>query len=431
MLFLLCLLLSVLLMLLSQDLTKADLIAQLMELVESNPTEQQMSTFFDRVFEVVRAAHAAAQAPAPAPAPVAVQPASVIASAPSIANVRAAANAASRKRTDRSDNVDPTMVPVAPAKKVIKLSSSNSAAAASAEVDAAGQPASGQPAAPAPKKVVKLSGGSNEEARKARFGVASASPAEAAASAIDISQPTIPVRAPLPSVAIASSANSIRKLRNPNEAKWTYEDEDRERKARADTERIERAEREKAAAAAAESAAQKPRVRCTHWPACTKGDSCEYHHPTTLCTAFPHCKFGDACLYIHPAVACRFGVLCTNATCSFSHPQGRRLQSNAANPLAPNSVPTPCKFGANCARADCYFSHPASRAQPLSGKTAPKLPPSQVPCRFDPNCRNPVCHYNHPSRQSQPQSQTDGQPTAIRRSMEIDEQETEPAGGLD
>lgn len=427
--FILLYLCLVLLMLLGQPASCEDLAGQFGEVVTSDGID--MNSFMMRVFDTVRQAAAENQTTAPdtdnnataaahaavgvAAAPVSVSPvgSSSLAS-PSIAHVKAA-TAASRKRADRSDNINPEVAANAPPSKIIKLGAKSSLPTAAASVDAAGQPAApsaasatfGQPAPP--KKLVRLTG--NEEARKARFGGAVPSTSAASSSSsmdVDISQPTIPVRvAPTPSVgSLPSSANSIRRLRKPGEVLRTWEDEERERKEKEEKDRIEREERQKQLTAASEAAAAKKRIRCTHWPQCMAGNRCDYHHPTELCTSFPACKFGDACLYIHPVVPCRFGVLCTNAQCGFSHPPGRRLRappahaaaSAAASPPAPNSVPTPCKFGVNCARGDCFFTHPPTRAMPLAGKVAPRASPAQTVCRFDPRCLNPTCPFMHPSK---------------------------------
>lgn len=57
--------------------------------------------------------------------------------------------------------------------------------------------------------------------------------------------------------------------------------------------------------------------RCKFYPSCTRGDRCEYNHPTTPCKAFPNCKYGDICLYIHPK--CKFDLTCSRLDCNFTH----------------------------------------------------------------------------------------------------------------
>lgn len=57
--------------------------------------------------------------------------------------------------------------------------------------------------------------------------------------------------------------------------------------------------------------------RCKFYPSCTRGDRCDYYHPSTPCKAFPNCKFGDVCLYIHPK--CKFDLTCSRLDCSFTH----------------------------------------------------------------------------------------------------------------
>lgn len=57
--------------------------------------------------------------------------------------------------------------------------------------------------------------------------------------------------------------------------------------------------------------------RCKFYPSCTRGDRCDYYHPSTPCKSFPNCKYGDACLYIHPK--CKFDLTCSRLDCSFTH----------------------------------------------------------------------------------------------------------------
>lgn len=61
----------------------------------------------------------------------------------------------------------------------------------------------------------------------------------------------------------------------------------------------------------------KPKERCKYFPNCTKGDTCEFIHPSTPCKSFPNCKFGDMCLYLHPK--CKFDLTCSRLDCNFSH----------------------------------------------------------------------------------------------------------------
>lgn len=65
----------------------------------------------------------------------------------------------------------------------------------------------------------------------------------------------------------------------------------------------------------------------------------------------------------HPpptGVPCRYGVACTRASCTFSHPPGH--SSNAANP----HFAQPCHFGAACTRASCQYQHPEGRVLPTT-----------------------------------------------------------------
>ena len=63
----------------------------------------------------------------------------------------------------------------------------------------------------------------------------------------------------------------------------------------------------------------KPKVmkeKCKYYPACGKGETCEFSHPTP-CKTFPNCKFGEQCLYFHPR--CKFDLTCTRVSCVYSH----------------------------------------------------------------------------------------------------------------
>ncbi|KAJ7209737.1 hypothetical protein GGX14DRAFT_452958 [Mycena pura] len=65
----------------------------------------------------------------------------------------------------------------------------------------------------------------------------------------------------------------------------------------------------------------------------------------------------------HPpptGVPCRYGVACTRASCTFSHPPGH--SSNAANP----HFAQPCHFGGACTRASCQYQHPEGRVLPTT-----------------------------------------------------------------
>ncbi|XP_055301894.1 zinc finger CCCH domain-containing protein 14 [Sitodiplosis mosellana] len=124
--------------------------------------------------------------------------------------------------------------------------------------------------------------------------------------------------------------------------------------------------------------------RCKFYPSCTRGERCDYYHPTTPCKAFPNCKYGDICLYIHPK--CKFDLTCSRLDCNFTHTP----VVSAAPPLASHVVPvtnykkivttplpTLCRFYPNCSNTLCEFYHPK-------------------PCKFGKSCTNKVeCNFYH------------------------------------
>lgn len=62
---------------------------------------------------------------------------------------------------------------------------------------------------------------------------------------------------------------------------------------------------------------ERSKERCKYYPACGKGDSCEFTHPISTCKQFPLCTFGDQCIYFHPR--CMFDLTCTKPNCNYSH----------------------------------------------------------------------------------------------------------------
>uniref|UniRef100_A0A6B2EH44 Zinc finger CCCH domain-containing protein 14 n=1 Tax=Phlebotomus kandelakii TaxID=1109342 RepID=A0A6B2EH44_9DIPT len=129
----------------------------------------------------------------------------------------------------------------------------------------------------------------------------------------------------------------------------------------------------------------KPKDRCKYFPNCTKGDSCEFIHPSTPCKAFPNCKFGDLCLYLHPK--CKFDLTCSRHNCNFSHTPIISAAPPLASHVVPvhnykmistqNLLPPLCKFYPKCNNTLCNFYHP-------------KL------CRFGKACMNKVeCNFYH------------------------------------
>lgn len=128
-----------------------------------------------------------------------------------------------------------------------------------------------------------------------------------------------------------------------------------------------------------ESVEEKIQERCRYWPACKRGDICEYHHPRIPCKTFPNCKFADKCLYIHPN--CKFDALCTRRDCPFTH-ASKRAFSPGSIPycvVIKNKIPPAkknCRFFPNCFNSKCPYIHP-------------KI------CRYGANCQTPNCSFNH------------------------------------
>lgn len=158
---------------------------------------------------------------------------------------------------------------------------------------------------------------------------------------------------------------------------------------------------------------EKPVVRCSFWPNCTRDESCNFWHPRDFCPHFPNCRYADnECLFIHPAsthtipmsaIECKFGAFCTRPDCMYAHPS----PSFAFPPVAPkrynnggsiSSKPPVCRFFPNCRNAHCTFSHPTGSA--LSS-TATSTPLNETPCKYVPFCSNPSCPYKHESDTSQ------------------------------
>ncbi|KAJ7928438.1 hypothetical protein B0H13DRAFT_1967246 [Mycena leptocephala] len=69
----------------------------------------------------------------------------------------------------------------------------------------------------------------------------------------------------------------------------------------------------------------------------------------------------------HPSpagVPCRYGVACTRANCTFTHPPGH--PSNVASSSTNPHFTQQCHFGAGCTRANCHFQHPEGRVLPTT-----------------------------------------------------------------
>ncbi|KAJ6497701.1 hypothetical protein C8R45DRAFT_899120 [Mycena sanguinolenta] len=58
---------------------------------------------------------------------------------------------------------------------------------------------------------------------------------------------------------------------------------------------------------------------------------------------------------------CRFGVACTRAGCTFTHPPG-----HPSHAVSKPRFTQPCHFGSACTRADCHFQHPEGRVLPTT-----------------------------------------------------------------
>lgn len=118
------------------------------------------------------------------------------------------------------------------------------------------------------------------------------------------------------------------------------------------------------------------RKRCTFWPKCKSGDSCNYHHPSVPCRNFRKCSFGaDNCYFVHPT--CKFNASCTRANCPYAHTSRQRRQPTIPIIVQPVNVPV--------------FQ---PRFVPPSGGR--KKQAKKQTCRFFPQCHNMDCPYEHP-----------------------------------
>ncbi|KAL6043816.1 putative 2-ketogluconate transporter [Balamuthia mandrillaris] len=143
--------------------------------------------------------------------------------------------------------------------------------------------------------------------------------------------------------------------------------------------------------------------RCTYWPACTKGDECQYFHPTEICKAWPKCTFGANCLYIHPTTPCKYGSRCTRPNCAFVH--DRSSTSSLHSPyyapppvvILKSTTPPPCRFGFTCTVKGCKYSHPMGPCK--FGKQCTKGPlcpySHAPPCKHGAKCKKPGCKFAH------------------------------------
>ncbi|KZT53063.1 hypothetical protein CALCODRAFT_63694 [Calocera cornea HHB12733] len=121
------------------------------------------------------------------------------------------------------------------------------------------------------------------------------------------------------------------------------------------------------------------------------------------------CKFGlkcsnPTCSYAHPSPAatvetglvlsdelCAEGKDCNNADCTKVHPSPAKAESKTIAPVAAASQGIMCRFGANCTRSDCVFTHPWNKAAQ-----------SNTPCRYGLACTRADCVFSHPPGRSLP-----------------------------
>lgn len=172
------------------------------------------------------------------------------------------------------------------------------------------------------------------------------------------------------------------------------------------------------------------RVRCTHWPACTR-ETCTFWHPKEICPELQTCAKGSTCLFIHPVTAaqhvvvstqiCRFGMSCTRPDCKFQH--STHASYPVYNPMmgvrphAPqrmtliNTAPK-CSFWPNCLNKHCPFLHPTTETE-TNGAAATTTTAvttgtnsmlitigagaslAKILCKFDLYCTRPGCLYMH------------------------------------
>jgi RNA-binding, Nab2-type zinc finger len=188
------------------------------------------------------------------------------------------------------------------------------------------------------------------------------------------------------------------------------------------------------------------RNRCRHWPRCSLGARCKFHHPSQICpyvtsveaannSAFPNCpNMAGTCPNIHVGEDIPQSELhrVINGTSANGHRPLTSSNGNASKkPQRPKKaqeqVPL-CKYGAKCTKPECVFAHPTPAGGPdaivLRGEMCPdgrgcqnaevlyiqtKLiqcdmgHPSPVVdsskrketemCKFFPNCTNPECTF--------------------------------------
>ncbi|KAI6238616.1 Zinc finger CCCH domain-containing protein 14 [Aphelenchoides fujianensis] len=104
--------------------------------------------------------------------------------------------------------------------------------------------------------------------------------------------------------------------------------------------------------------------RCRFWPNCERGAACGFAHPTRPCAAFPQCAFGEKCLFVHPlcrfnARCTRPHCPFTHDLKGTVAPLLAAAGLVAPPPAAPSAkAAVPCRFQGKCADPHCEFRHP-------------------------------------------------------------------------
>lgn len=121
---------------------------------------------------------------------------------------------------------------------------------------------------------------------------------------------------------------------------------------------------------------------------------------------------------------CKFGVGCSNARCTYSHPSpvadeksGMVLSEEA------------CEAGKDCKDPECIKSH----VSPAAANGAGAAGPSRVLCKFQ-HCTNPTCPFRHEDAEGNfipPPAQTKGLPKSSQEESRDDDVEVVVKASLD